>query len=764
MSSPYPKAVKRLLGKYQPLHPQIPESLNLSIPKFLMDKAAFIIYLVTLIISALLFGAVHTYAYSFMALGVLSATVLLVIKNIRKDPKKDGYRFQFPNTSLNVLFLSFLAFLIFQMIPLPDFLSGFLSPEAKAVGKKSFAASVAALHDGQGKDWFALSPYDYPVRMSIIRFTVYGFFFLGLIQVLNSQKRLELMVFLILIIGCFEALYGLFQAYSGSNHIWWFKKFAYQNDVTGTYINRNHFAGFMEMGLLLAAAYTAGLSVRKKDRKAGVDYKPGLRGRLSRYLSGEPRFNKRTLILFAGVVMGIGLIFSASRGGMISGAGGMLVMGLLLALRKNHRNKGVILLILFALISVYALRIGVEYPVERFKSFYETFESRSRYAKKTMDMFEDYRLTGVGMGNFQYGYSKYQAPEDEKVFIRHAHNDWAQFLAEAGIMGLCALVVGISYYLYRTIRLWKRRSDPFAVCLGVAPIAAMAALAIHSYSDFNLHIPANFLMLVAIMAIGYSALHLERRRGADKTRYHSYIMPLKYKGLSVLIVVFVLVAWSGVWTVRHFVAEAYCNTVTNSTLNRDQNPSLEEIQKAISWDPWNAEYQYKLAREMVQVRSSEIVTSNQQPATSNQQRVPSIQYQKEIVTALEKAVRLNPFRVEYHARLAWEYAYLWQDADDPKRWLSAADLSMERAAYFVGEKNPGLHVSIGNYWVVRSKTMFPSEPAWEAVWAKANWHYKKALDLEKREDLRDEIEKFVRRFYPVEGMAPRLIFGNGDSL
>jgi O-antigen ligase len=785
-----------------------------------MDKAAFIIYLVTLILSPLLFGAVHTYAYTIMALGVLSATLLLIIRHIRKDRKSEAYWIKFPNNSLNVLFLSFLAFLILQVVGLPDFFLEILSPRAMEVGEKTLPASLVAMTGTQGKDWFALSPYYYPVRMSIIRFAVYGLFFLGLTQVLNSQKRIELTIFLILITGCFEALYGLIQTYSGPGHIWWYKKEAYLRDVTGTYINRNHFAGFMEMGLLLAACYAAGISLRRKRAKTVSNHKRSFRGKLSRFLTGEHRLNKRTLILFAGVVMGIGLIFSASRGGMLGAAGGMLCMGLFFVFRKDYRQKGFILLLLFFITSVYAIHIGVEYPIERFKTFYSTLEERDRFAEKTMDMFQDYRLSGVGVGNFQHGYPKYQAAEDRASFIRHAHNDWAQFLAEAGIMGIALLLAGISYYLYRTMRLWRRRKDPFAVCLGVAPLAAMAAIAIHSYSDFNLHIPANFLMLVAVVAIGYSAIHLERHRGGDITLHRYHILPIRYKGALVLLLTLGLIFWTGFWTIRHFVAEAYCNTVTNSTLNRDQNPSLEEIKKAISWDPWNAEYRYKLGREMVRMRDAGYAKndtqiqelrnsgieelskeasqdegsmiqdagskmpdqSSKQRTTDNGQRTmqdaghakndtqiqelrnsgieelskeasqdKGYRIQDQIVSALEDAVRLNPFRAEYHARLAWEYAHLWRDTDDPERWLSAADISMERAAYFAGEKNPGLHVSIGNYWVVRSKTMFPSEPEWEAVWGNARRHYKKALDLAQRDDLRDEIEQFVRKFYPGRG-------------
>jgi hypothetical protein len=133
----------------------------------------------------------------------------------------------------------------------------------------------------------------------------------------------------------------------------------------------------------------------------------------------------------------------------------------------------------------------------------------------------------------------------------------------------------------------------------------------------------------------------------------------------------------------------------------------------------------------------------------------------EIIRALEEAVRLNPLLAEFHARLGWEYAYLWRDSDDRKRWLSAADLSMERAAYFAGEKNPGLHVLMGNYWVVRSKTILPSEPEWDAVWAKAHWHYKKALNLEEREDLAEEIHGFIRKFYPAEGWPAVPIIDQG---
>jgi O-antigen ligase len=706
-----------------------------------VDKVAFNIYLITLVVSPLLFGAVHTYAYTIMSLGVLLGGLFLVIKNTAKDLKTKRYKVQLPQTSLNVTFIFFLAFLFFQVIPLPDVLLEFVSPEAMVVSQKSLPASTPFISEIPVSKWFSLSAYYYPVRMSIIRWTVYMLFFLGLTQVLNSQRRIELAIFLILITACFEALYGLAEAYSGSGHIWWFKKMAHGVDVTGTYINRNHLAGLMEMCLLLAASYAGALSTREKRREIISERKASLKGRLARFLSGEQRFNKRTLILFAGAVIGIGLVFSASRGGMISAAGAMLCMSLFFIFRKNHRRKGCIILFLFLITSAYALYIGAEYPIGRFQYFYTDIKARARFAQKTMDMFDDYKATGIGIGNFQYGYPKYQASEDKNVFIRHAHNDWAQFLAEAGIIGFCIFLIGLFYYVYQTLQLWRKRTDPFAVCLGVVPFPVIIAMMIHSYSDFNLHIPANCLILIAIMAIGYSALHLTRHRGRDRTLYRYHTMPLKYNGIVALFVVLGLITWTGIWAARHFMAEAYCNTVTNSTLNRDQNPPVEEIKRAIKNDRWNAEYWYKLARKLRKIRDSKM----ENLGADNEDRYRN---QMEIIEAMEEAVQLNPLSAGYHVKLGWEYTYLWKDPSYCNKWLLAADVSMERAAYFVGEKNPSLHVHLGNYWTFRSKTINPAEPEWETAWNKACWHYKRAQSLEKSKSLVGNIANYVWKYYP----------------
>ena len=458
--------------------------------------------------------------------------------------------------------------------------------------------------------------------------------------------------------------------------------------------------------------------------------------------------------------MGIGLIFSASRGGMIAAAGGLLCMGILFMFKRTHRRKGLLILVLFLMIAGYSLYIGVEYPMSRFNTFELGLEARLRYVKNTLEMFDDYQLTGVGVGNFLYAYPRYQSPEMQKMLVDFAHNDWVQFLAEAGIMGFLLLLVGIGCYLFEMLRLWKKRGDPFAVSLGAGAMGAVVAIAIHSFSDFNLHIPANFLILVAIMAIGYSALHLERHHRRDIMNYRTYLFPIRFRGALVLTVILGLIGWSGYWTIRHFMAEAYCNTVINSTLNRDQDPPLEEIQGAIWWDGDNAEYWYKLALELGRIQSAQWVSPSngemQEAVEGNVTPEERRNLQTKIIGALEEAVRLNPFQAKYHLQLGWEYAGLVYDPDYLIKWLPAADVSMDRAAYFTGDKDPALHVSLGNYWVMRSKMLSPADPEHQSALAKCILHYEKA-QIVKSKSLRKEIRDYVWMFYPDEEIVNQVI-------
>jgi hypothetical protein len=699
-----------------------------------MERIAFGLYLLVLIISPLLFGAVHAYAYSLVFFAVLLASFLLVVHNIRKDYRTNTVFFQYPVTPLNPLFYLVLAFLILQVMPLPPFLMGLLSPQALAVKNKALVLS-------DNNAFVSLAPYIYPVRMSLVRWTVYGLFFLGLAQVLNTRKRVEITCWVILVTAAFVSLYGIYQAYAGENRIWWFSGFG--GYVRGTYINRNHFACLMAMNLVLATGFASSLVNDFHRPKSATDQTA--KGKVLSLLRLEQDFSKRTLVIFSGVIVGLGLVLSASRGGIISAALGLLVLGIFYATRKNQKRKGLIVLAVFLLVGLYGLYVGLEHTIDRFQSeqLQTSFEDRFRYAQKTMDVFRDYELGGVGVGNFQYAYPRYQSTADMGLLIDYAHNDWAQYLAEAGVLGMAALMIGLGYFVFYLLRLWQSRRDPYVLALGVVPVAALTTMGVHSFFDFNMHIPANVLTLTAILAVGQAALFIRLRHAGENFEMKLQRAYLHAKGLIAFLLALLLIVWTGAWTVRHFAAETLCNTVPNSTLNRQQNPAVVDVQRAIAWDRYNAGYWYKLGRGLALEKNKR----------------ESREHRHSVTGAFERAVELNPLNPIYYLKLGGAYTQQWQEPDFEDVWLPAADHAMDMAGLYSGSRDSGLHRDVGNYWLMRSKTLDPSLASWDEALQKVGKHYRIAMGLEKKEKrqgLYEEIRQNVWSYYPDLEIFERL--------
>jgi len=699
-----------------------------AVPIFLMMAAV--------VIGPLFFGAIHTYAYSFVFLLILIAALLTIRENIVRE--NGILYFQWPATGMNPLFVSLIIFLIVQMIPLPPALLTWLSPDSKVSGDMSQSAVSALDAEAIRKHWHSLAPYLYPVRMSLVRWIVYGFLFLGLTQALNSRKRIETAVIAILALCCFETIYGIIQTYSGMGKVLWFKHITGGKSVYGTYLNYNHFAGLMGMGIILAITYAGALS-EKSAARLTPERRNTLRARIQKYLSKSKKINKRFMVVFAGVVMGIGLILSASRGGIISVAGALLIMGFLFSIKRDYRRKRLIIFMFSLMTVAYVLYIGIDYTVGRFYAFDADLKTRLEYTSQALRVFGDYRFAGVGLGNYRHITPRYG------IWIDYAHDDWAQYMAEAGTVGLILFFCGLGYYIFTVLRKWFSCSDPFCIGLGIAPVVAMVSIGIHSLSDFNLHRPANFMMLVAVAAIGHSALYLERHHRHEKLTYRFRRLPLRGYGGILLALAFAAALWSGTWTVRHFIAEAYCNTVPNLTLNLEQRPPAEDIRSAIAWDPGNAEYPFLLGKELSEIRHKEILSSKRDVEWWYEEGNP-------IIMAFEDAIRLNPFRAESHMRLGWEYTYRNNFPDYMEVWLPAADISMDRAAHFTGTglEYPHMQVDLGNYWTMRSKTFDPSDMKHQVAWTKALWHYKNAMKLDKSGKLVEEITNYVKNFYPDE--------------
>ena len=127
-----------------------------------LEKTAFIVYLIIIVLCPLLFGAVHTYAYTIMILGILFANLLLLKNNIQRDPKSGRYLFDPYPLDLSIIFFILFCLLVIQVIPLPEAILKLLSPEAFVVGQKSIPASHIP-DSGTVNIYFPISQRLFPV-------------------------------------------------------------------------------------------------------------------------------------------------------------------------------------------------------------------------------------------------------------------------------------------------------------------------------------------------------------------------------------------------------------------------------------------------------------------------------------------------------------------------------------------------------------------------------------------------------------------------
>ena len=127
--------------------------------------------------------------------------------------------------------------------------------------------------------------------------------------------------------------------------------------------------------------------------------------------------------------------------------------------------------------------------------------------------FQDFPLWGAGLGTAMRAFPAYKNPFVIGI-VEHAHDDWLEILLEvggvAGVLGILGIWRSVGTLVRRAI---VPRDDgnelPFSLAV------AVLAFVLHSFVDFNLHIPANGA--VFFFLLGLLAAALTSTNGSDLT-------------------------------------------------------------------------------------------------------------------------------------------------------------------------------------------------------------------------------------------------------
>lgn len=388
--------------------------------------------------SVLSFGAVQVWSQSVLEMG---AALLLLIWAflIFRDP---GFKIYW--SPLNWPLLGFIAVGLFQLL-------------------------------------FRQSAYPFLTRTDLLRLSVYFLFFFLTAQAFRSKEEISALVWFV-VLFCFAiSLLGIIQHFTSEQEIYWLPSIHVRGDPFGPYVNRNHFAGFVEITLPTGLALMVFRGVRR---------------------------DLFALVGLLTIVPVSAMILAGSRGGIVGFA---LEIGVLAFLAVRHRAEGGARLAAVGIVALAAcllvVWVGAESAIQRFSALQSKDPSlvrRFSMSRGAMRIFRDHPIEGAGLGTVVSVYPFYETVYDGKL-VDHVHNDYTELLAEEGLLGgFCGLA--FLWLLYREARAsYEAEQSHFSRAVHAGSLVALSGLLLHSLVDFNLHIPSNALLFLLQAYLAASA-------------------------------------------------------------------------------------------------------------------------------------------------------------------------------------------------------------------------------------------------------------------
>lgn len=432
-------------------------------------------------------ASVHEWSILVIQLVVLLMVAVYIL--MKEEPQPNEYLMMAVRWP-KILFIGFSLFLIFQFMPLPKFLVKVLSPGTYSY-LKQYAVNFSELK------FISLSiipSFTFQRALELLAYFLVGFLVL---RTITRRQQFVRFFSVLVAIGAFEAFYGLYELTNKSPRILFYRKVHNLDSVTGTFVNRNHLSGYLEMIIPLAI----GLIVSRIDLFSLRELT--WREKLGRF--AERGLATNLFLVFSIVLMALAIIFSRSRSGVF-----ILIFTFILFLgfttlyseTPGFRKKRIrrFLQVIFLVIVLISLYIGIDATLARFSLDKVLQEGRPTYWANTLRTFAAYPIFGTGLGTFGALYPPMEGGEGPVALV-HAHNDYLEYLSELGALGFSLLLGGILFMVVVSFLIWRKRRHPEVKGLALGGIVALINILIHSLTDFNLHIPANMVLFAVLLPL-----------------------------------------------------------------------------------------------------------------------------------------------------------------------------------------------------------------------------------------------------------------------
>jgi O-antigen ligase len=446
-------------------------------PRTNFAKAIVILLVAIPIVAAIAYGAVDA-----LALGSLFILATVIVALWAADSFRTG-SFEFSLEPIQLPLIGLILITGIQLLPLAGAdpsMPGLAVPASRA-----------------------LTADPYSTRFFLLHLVVYFVFLSAALVYLPGGRRTKWISISIVVFGAALAFFGILQRLSIPDAIYGLRETP-QAIPFGPFVNQHHFAALMLMtsGVALGLLFGGGVG---RERKIFVALAAG--------------------------IMGMAIIFTGSRGGLI---GYLFVVVFAAAAsfartgekprdedeRIEQRNRrllvvaaagGLVVLVLGSVLFLGGqdslLRgIGLQYTQD------DVYSGRLHFWSVAWQIFLENPVLGAGMNAFGVAFSRFDTWKG-MYRVENAHNDYLQTLADGGILAFICVAAFVFLLVKKGVSGLGNHSDGLRRSILTGALAGCVGILVHSSFDFPLRTPANalfFLLLVALV-IGNSVPGRKRR-------------------------------------------------------------------------------------------------------------------------------------------------------------------------------------------------------------------------------------------------------------
>ncbi len=454
------------------------------------DRAIEVCIVVLLAFMPLAFGVVHAWSEAIVLLLTALVSVLFVLRSW-------GGTFVWSWTYVPILL--FLALVGFQLVPLP-------TDVVRAVSPHTVELRTELLEDLPNSDQvlarMTLSLYPHATWRGLRLVLVLATVFTVILNVFRSPKQIRRLLVSICIIGGVVVLLALAQDVLGNGKIYWLAEIPKGYALSGPFVNHSHYGQFVNLAIGAALGM---ILLKVHELFYRQDLTPTMVGG---YLSSSQARPLWLFILF--IVLGTAsIVASLSRGGILS----MLVASVLTILllgyqRRMLKGRGWFMAVMVLGSFVCVVYIGFDAIIDRLATLTDMRTAqggRWEMVQNTWTAWREFLFLGSGLGTYEVVYPLYDTA-GTSALATHAENEYMQMAVETGAIGLLMtlLFLGIVFYQYvRCLRHENVSQCMIAYGLGYG----LVAVAVHSFTDFGQHLPANAVLSTVFCALVLIVAH-----------------------------------------------------------------------------------------------------------------------------------------------------------------------------------------------------------------------------------------------------------------